>query len=82
MGKLTIKGLEEEDANSLEQRWKLRNGEVFDTSYADRFFRIDAREQMEKIMAARQAQRKGPPEIKFTPNQLNLNADVIIEFKN
>lgn len=82
MGKLTIKGLEEDDANSLEQRWKLRNGEVFDTSYADRFFRIDAREQMEKIMAARQAQRKGPPEIKFTPNQLNLNADVIIEFKN
>jgi outer membrane protein insertion porin family len=82
MGKLTIKGLEEEDANSLEQRWKLRNGEVFDTSYADRFFRIDAREQMEKIMVARQAQRKGPPEIKFTPNQLNLNADVIIEFKN
>lgn len=82
MGKLTIKGLEEEDANSLEQRWKLRNGEVFDTSYADRFFRTDAREQMEKIMAARQAQRKGPPEIKFTPNQLNLNADVIIEFKN
>jgi len=82
MGKLTIKGLEEEDANLLEQRWKLRNGEVFDTSYADRFFRIDAREQMEKIMAARQAQRKGPPEIKFTPNQLNLNADVIIEFKN
>jgi outer membrane protein assembly factor BamA len=82
MGKLTIKGLEEEDANSLEQRWKLRNGEVFDTSYIDRFFRIDAVEQMAKIMAARQAQRKGPPEIKFTPNQLNLNADVIIEFKN
>jgi len=82
MGKLTIKGLDEEDANSLEQRWKLRNGEVFDTSYTDRFFRIDARDQMAKIMAARQAQRKGPPEIKFTPNQLNLNADVVIEFKN
>jgi len=82
MGKLTIKGLEEEAANSLEQRWKLRNGEVFDTSYADRFFRIDAQEQMAKIMAAREAQHKGPPEIKFTPNQLNLNADVIIEFKN
>jgi len=82
MGKLTIKGLEEADANSLEQRWKLTNGEVFDTSYLDRFFRIDAREQMARIMSAREAQRKGPPEIKFTPNQLNLNADVIIEFKN
>ena len=82
MGKLTIKGLEEEDANLLEQRWKLHNGEVFDTSYVERFFRIDVREQMAKIMAARAAQRKGPPEIKFTPNQLNLNADVVIEFKN
>jgi outer membrane protein insertion porin family len=81
MGKLTIKGLEEADANSLSERWKLRNGEVFDTSYSDRFFRIDAREQMERIMTARQAVRKGPPEIRITPNQLNLNADVTIEFK-
>jgi outer membrane protein assembly factor BamA len=82
MGQLTIKGLEEEDANSLKERWKLRNGEVFDTSYTDRFFKIDAREPMERIMLARQAQRKQPPEINITPNQVNLNADVIIEFKN
>jgi outer membrane protein insertion porin family len=82
MGKLTIKGLDEEDANSLQERWKLRNGEVFDTSYTDRFFRTDAREPMAKIMSARQAQRKPPPEIKFTRNELNMNADVIIEFKN
>jgi len=82
MGKLTIKGLDEEDANSLQERWKLRNGEVFDTSYTDRFFRTDAREPMAKIMSARQAQRKAPPEIKFTRNELNMNADVIIEFKN
>ena len=82
MGKLTIKGLDEEDANSLQERWKLRNGEVFDTSYTDRFFRTDAREPMAKIMSARQAQRKAPPEIKFTRNELNMNADVSIEFKN
>ena len=82
MGKLTIKGLDEEDANSLQERWKLRNGEVFDTSYTDRFFRTDAREPMAKIMSAREAQRKDPPEIKFTRNRLNMNADVIIEFKN
>ncbi|HYU97233.1 MAG TPA: POTRA domain-containing protein, partial [Pyrinomonadaceae bacterium] len=82
MGKLTIKGLDEEDANSLQERWKLKNGEVFDTSYTDRFFRTDAREPMAKIMSARQAQRKAPPEIKFTRNELNMNADVIIEFKN
>ncbi|HEV7682380.1 MAG TPA: POTRA domain-containing protein [Pyrinomonadaceae bacterium] len=81
MGKLTIKGLDEADANSLSERWKLRNGEVFDTSYSDRFFRIDALEQMNRIMIAREAQRKGPPEVRITPNQLNLNADVTIEFK-
>lgn len=81
MGKLTIKGLEETDANSLSERWKLRNGEVFDSSYSDRFFRIDAREQMERIMTAREAQRKGPFEVHITPNRLNLNADVTIEFK-
>ena len=81
MGKLTIKGLEEADANSLSERWKLRNGEVFDSSYSERFFKIDAREVMDRIMIARAAQRKGPPEIKITPNLLNLNADVTIEFK-
>jgi hypothetical protein len=81
MGKLTIKGLEEADANSLSERWKLRNGEVFDSSYSERFFRIDAREVMERIMTARQTQRKGPPETRITPNLLNLNADVTIEFK-
>jgi outer membrane protein assembly factor BamA len=82
MGKLTIKGLDEADANSLQDKWKLRNGQVFDTSYMDRFFRTDAREPLARIMFARQAQRKGEPEIKFTRNQLNLNADVTIEFKN
>jgi outer membrane protein assembly factor BamA len=82
MGTLTIKGLDEESANSLKERWKLRNGEVYDTSYADRFFRTDAGEAMQKIMLARQAQRKPPPELKITRNQLNLNADVTIEFKN
>ena len=82
MGKLTIKGLDEADANSLEERWKLKNGEVFDTSYTDRFFRTDAREAMQRIMSARQLQHKGPPELEITPNRQNLNADVTIAFKN
>ena len=82
MGKLTIKGLDEADVNSLEERWKLKNGEVFDTSYTERFFSTDAREAMQRIMSAREAQRKGPPEIEITPNQQNLNADVTIKFKN
>ena len=46
------------------------------------FLEQTPREPLARIMFARQAQRKGEPEIKFTRNQLNLNADVIIEFKN
>ena len=84
MGKLTIKGLSEADANSLEARWKLKNGEVFDTSYSDRFLQTDARDEISKIMSAWQTQHKSPPQIRvqIKPNQLNLNADVIIEFKS
>jgi outer membrane protein assembly factor BamA len=84
MGKLTIKGLSEADSRSLEQRWKLKTGEVFDSSYVDRFFKTDAREEMQRIILARQVQRRGPPQIanEITPNHQTLTADVTLEFKN
>jgi len=84
VGKLTIKGLSEVDSKSLEQRWKLKSGEVFNNSYFDRFFKTDAREEMQRIILARQVQRKGPPQIanEVTPNKQTLTADVTLEFKN
>ena len=84
MGKLTIKGLNEADAKALEQKWKLKSGEIFDSSYFERFFKTDAREEMQRIFSARQAAGKGPPQIKddTTPNPQTLTADVTIEFKN
>jgi outer membrane protein insertion porin family len=84
MGKLTIKGLSEADSQSLEQRWKLKSGEVFDSSYFDRFFKTDAREEMQKIILARRAQGKGPPQVRdeTIPNRQTLTADVTVEFKN
>ena len=82
MGTLTIKGLEEADVTSLEARWKLKNGEVFDDTYPGRFLNDDAREPMQRIMLARQAQRKDGPTVEITPNMQNLNADVVIQFKN
>jgi outer membrane protein assembly factor BamA len=84
MGKLTIKGLSEDDAKSLESSWKLRNGEVFDSSYFERFINVDAREQFQKLFSARKALGKGPPQIghEIVPNRQNLNADVTLEFKN
>lgn len=84
MGKLTIKGLSEADAKSLEQRWKLKSGEVYDSSYFDRFFKTDAREEFQRLFSARQAQGKGQPQIgsEVVPNRQTLTADVTVEFKN
>jgi len=84
MGKLTIKGLSEEEAKSLEANWKLRSGEVFDSSYFERFINTDAREQFQKLFSARRALGKGPPQIghEVVPNRQTLTADVTLEFKN
>jgi outer membrane protein assembly factor BamA len=84
MGKLSFKGLSEEDAQALSQKWKLKTDQVFDTSYFDRFFKTDAREEMQKIFSARQAAGRQPPDIKdeIIRNRPALTADVIIEFKN
>jgi outer membrane protein assembly factor BamA len=84
MGKLTIKGLSEADSKSLEQSWKLKSGEVFDSSYFERFLKTDAREEMQRTMRARQAQGKGAPQISHEtiPNRQTLTADVTVEFKN
>jgi outer membrane protein assembly factor BamA len=84
MGRLIIKGLNEAETESLEQRWKLKSGDMFDTSYVERFLTKDARDEMERIISARRASGKGPPEIKDTliPNRETLTADVTIEFKN
>jgi outer membrane protein assembly factor BamA len=83
MGKLIFKGLTEADAKSLEQRWKLKSGDVFDSSYPSRFLQTDARAEMQKIMAARQS-LPGQTQIanQLTPNRETLTADVTITFKN
>lgn len=84
MGSIKIKGLNESDARSLERKWKLKSGEIFDTSYLDRFFKTDIIEEMQKLVAARKALGKGLPDIKedITPNRQTLTADVTIEFKD
>ena len=84
MGTLRIKGLNEAEAISLERKWKLKSGEIFDTSYFERFFKTDVTEEMQKLIAARRASGKGPPDIKedITPNRQTLTADVTIEFKD
>jgi outer membrane protein insertion porin family len=84
MGNLIIKGLTDDDAKSLQERWKLKSGDVFDGSYFERFFKTDARDEIQRISSERQAARKSPlgTTQEVTPNRKTLTADVTIEFKN
>jgi outer membrane protein assembly factor BamA len=84
MGKLTIKGLTDDDAKSLEEKWKLKSGSIFDSSYFERFLSTDARDELQRIFSERQAARKSPLGTmhEVTPNRQTLTADVTIEFKN
>ncbi len=84
MGKLIIKGLNDAETKSLQQRWKLKSGDVFDTSYLDRFISKDASDEMERIIAARRTKGKGLPDIRheITPDRQTLTADLTIEFKD
>ncbi len=84
MGTLRVKGLPDADVRSLEQRWKLKQGETFDVTYPERFLKTDGREELQRIFAAWQAQGKRPPDVSFeiTPNRPAVAADVTLEFKN
>jgi outer membrane protein assembly factor BamA len=84
MGKLTVRGVTAADVVALEEHWKLKRGDVFDTSYPARFLKTDGREVLQRIAAAWQAQGKRPPAIGFetTPNRTTALADVTLEFKD
>lgn len=84
MGKLTVRGVTDADVIALEQRWKLKRGDVFDITYPERFLKTDGREELQRIAAAWQAQGKRPPDISFetTPNRAAVVADVTLEFKD
>jgi len=83
MGKLNILGLSEADVRALEQKWKLKTGDIFDLSYVDRFFASDARAETQRITEAMLAAGKPLPPIgsKIKADHQALTADVIITFK-
>jgi outer membrane protein assembly factor BamA len=82
MGTFTVKGLSDAQAVSLQQKWKLKTGEVFDTFYTDQYIRKDAGEDLQQIIRARDARGQRPPEFAFDPHRETLTADVVLEFKN
>ena len=84
MGTIDFKGFSETDTAALRERWKLKPGDVYDTSYMDRFFREDARPVLSRIFQERRATQNKQvsldPRTHANPNSLTV--DVVIELKN
>jgi len=83
MGNLSLKGLDEASAQSVQEAWKLRRSEVFDASYIEQFVRVDGREVMRQISIRWQEVGKSPPRVEqsIKKNELSLTADVTLEFR-
>lgn len=83
MGTVEFKGFSSADAATLGKRWGLKSGEVYDRSYATRFFRDEAREVTTRITNERQSQGKPLPNIDTaeTPNRQTLIVNLTIELK-
>src|SRR5205807_1145287 len=84
MGTVEFKGVSPADAAALQERWKLKSGDIYDESYSDRFFREDGRMLLSRIFQERRSmQKQGPPlEVRARPNRKALTVDVTIEIKN
>jgi hypothetical protein len=83
MGKLNVIGLSAADAKPLEQKWKLKTGDIFDSSYTDKFFASDGRAEIQRITGATLAAGKPLPQIRseIKADHQALTADVTITFK-
>ena len=84
MGTVEFKGFSSEDAALLGKKWALKSGEIYDQSYAGRFFRNEAGEILSRIAKERQAQGKPLPNLSTQegPNRQTLIVNLVIEIKN
>ena len=78
MGTIDFNGFSETDRTALLGSWKLKAGDVYDTSYIDRFFREDARPVFARIFQG----RRPALDTRSIPNRKSLAVDVVIELKN
>lgn len=83
MGTVEFKGFSPDDTAALSKLWGLKSGEVYDRSYATRFFRA-AREITTRIANERQAQGKPLPNIvnQERPNRQTLIVNLVFEMEN
>ncbi|HSE17338.1 MAG TPA: POTRA domain-containing protein [Pyrinomonadaceae bacterium] len=84
MGTVEFKGFSPVDAALLAEKWNLKSGEVYDQSYGNRFFRVDANEIISRIAKARQSQGKPFPNlgIQESPNRQTLVVNLTVEIKD
>jgi outer membrane protein assembly factor BamA len=84
MGAVEFRGVSEADAAALKERWKLKTGEVYDTSYVDRFFREDAVMLLSRIYQERHLMEKNsaPVDIKSNADRKALTVNLVIEIKS
>ena len=68
----------------LGKKWGLKSGEVYDRSYAGRFFLSEAAGVTTQIANERDSQGKPRPNIdtREVPNRQTLIVNVVIELKN
>jgi outer membrane protein assembly factor BamA len=75
MGTVEIKGLPPAITEKLNASWQLQPGEVFDSSYYDRFLKKAAMDLAASGLNVTQSAAS------FKPNRDNLTVNVVIEFK-
>lgn len=84
MGSLITKGFKESESKALQERWGLKPGEVYNSSYAEQFLQKQLGEILKSTFMERRAQNKPSPKIKSDP-KLDLTAltvDFVIELSN
>lgn len=83
MGDLIVKGLDEANAQQVQEAWKLRRSEVFNAAYINHFLAVDGRETMRRISIRWQEMGKSPPRVEQSvkTNPQSLTADVTLEFR-
>lgn len=84
MGRLSIRGFSESEANQIKAKWELKEGEIFDDGYFYDFVKKHLGEILRNTLQQRSAQGKAPPSVKpeYTPDRKALTVDVTIVMSN
>jgi outer membrane protein insertion porin family len=85
MGNFIVKGFSESETKSLQSRWELKPGDVYDEEYTNSFSKTRMEEALRSLFMRRQAEGKtAPPSLKWLPkpDRQSLTVDVTLELTN